>query len=73
MPNKQKQNYITLNGHTHSIGDATTLRDLCDQLKVGERGFAVEQNGSIIPRSQLAKTLVVEGDTIEIVHMVGGG
>jgi sulfur carrier protein len=34
---------------------------------------AVEQNGSIVPRSEFATREVSEGDKLEIVHFVGGG
>ena len=49
------------------------LRAVCDRLGLGQGGFAVERNGEIVPRSQLADVMVQEGDVIEIVYMVGGG
>jgi len=33
----------------------------------------VEQNGTIVPRSEFATREVTEGDKLEIVHFVGGG
>ena len=63
-----------LNGQTRPLSAPLTLRELCLELGLGNRGgYAVECNGSIVPRSQLATTQVAPGDTIEIVHMVGGG
>lgn len=34
---------------------------------------AVEQNGSILPRSAYKNTILADGDTLEIVSFVGGG
>lgn len=35
--------------------------------------IAVERNGSIIKRSHYDKTVLQDGDTVEIVQFVGGG
>lgn len=35
--------------------------------------IAIEQNGEIVPRAQYAKTLLSDGDVIEVVSFVGGG
>jgi thiazole synthase len=33
----------------------------------------VEHNGEIIKRDRLAEVRLSEGDTLEIIHVVGGG
>ena len=35
--------------------------------------IAVERNGEIVPKAQYDKTLLADGDTIEVVSFVGGG
>ena len=35
--------------------------------------IAVERNGSIIKRNDYDKTVLQDGDTVEIVQVVGGG
>ena len=50
-----------------SIADLVRLLDL-DPAKV-----AVECNAVIVPRSTLAHVALAEGDSLEIVHFVGGG
>lgn len=35
--------------------------------------IAVEKNGTIIPKAQYDKTILIDGDTLEIVSFVGGG
>ncbi|MFN2975823.1 sulfur carrier protein ThiS [Terriglobus aquaticus] len=47
-------------------------------MLVSELGFrpdrvALEQNGSIVPRTRWAEAPVREGDRLEVVHFVGGG
>jgi thiamine biosynthesis protein ThiS len=34
---------------------------------------AVERNEEIVPRSTYATLALTEGDTLEIVHFIGGG
>jgi len=48
------------------------------QLVVNELGlsqgrYAVEVDGDLVPKSELAQMRVVEGMTIEVVQAVGGG
>ena len=43
------------------------------ELGLQPEKVAVERNGEIAPRSQLAQVTLVEGDVLEIVHFVGGG
>lgn len=65
--------YIILNGTKELFRPGITIRMLCDEAGVGARGFAVERNSEIVPRSQHNVVLAEPGDIIEIVHMVGGG
>jgi thiamine biosynthesis protein ThiS len=63
---------LTVNGEAHSIEANTTVGDLLVALGV-DGTVAVERNGSIVRRSDQEKTPLSEGDTLEIVHFVGGG
>ncbi len=63
---------ITVNGETHRVAAAITVRELLDLL--GIRGAAaVERNLHIVPRAEHATTALAEGDALEIVQLVGGG
>ena len=35
--------------------------------------IAVERNGEIIPKAQYGETVLVDGDSLEVVSLVGGG
>ena len=63
---------IILNGAPHRSA-AATIADLVRELDLAPEKVAVERNGAIVPRSTLAEAVLAEGDTLEIVHFVGGG
>ncbi|WP_324073311.1 MAG: sulfur carrier protein ThiS [Erythrobacter sp.] len=63
---------ITLNGAPHR-SEATTIADLVRELDLVPEKVAVERNGEIVPRSTLTEAPLADGDTLEIVHFVGGG
>ncbi len=63
---------IILNGEPRQTS-ASTIADLVRQLELLPEKVAVECNGTIVPRSTLEAAPLNEGDTLEIVHFVGGG
>lgn len=64
---------ILVNGKDTAVSEGSTLQDLLIQLGLGESRLALECNQVIVPRSQHASQKLHEGDTIEIVHAIGGG
>jgi len=64
---------IIINGKTIESADGSTVRSLLDQLHLDCRQVVVERNQQIVPRASFAAELLAEGDTLEIVHFVGGG
>jgi thiamine biosynthesis protein ThiS len=64
---------LQINGKTVELEQPTRLRVYLDQLGVNPRAVAVEHNGIIIERSTYEALVLQEGDTVEIVRMVGGG
>ncbi len=63
---------IILNGETRKTS-VTTIADLVRELELAPEKVAVERNGEIVPRSTLELAALGDGDTLEIVHFVGGG
>ena len=63
---------VTVNGESRRTA-AATVADLVRELGLQPEKVAVERNGEIAPRSQLAQVALMDGDTLEIVHFVGGG
>ena len=64
---------ITLNGEPRRVSPGLTIAALAAELGLDPAKVAVERNLEIVPRSTLGAVFVAEGDTIEIVHFVGGG
>ena len=63
---------LKLNGKDREVPDLTSIDELIRHLGI-HRMIVVEHNGEIIPRNSYASQPLAEGDTLEIVHMVGGG
>ena len=64
---------IQLNGETRHIPAQSTLATLLEHEGLAERRVAVEVNGEIVPRGQHATHALQAGDSVEIVHALGGG
>ena len=64
---------VTINGNTQNVPDDLTVKGLVVHLGLDGGPVAVEVNREIVPRAEHASRKVGAGDTIEIVHFVGGG
>lgn len=64
---------IEVNGAAIECAEHSTLARLISDLGYADQRIAVEHNGQIVPRDQLERTLIAPGDTLEIVHAIGGG
>ncbi|MDF3918005.1 sulfur carrier protein ThiS [Salinicola sp. LHM] len=64
---------IQLNGEPRQLDGEQTLAQLVDTLGLTGRRIAIEVNEEIVPRSLHAQTRLNDGDSVEIVHAIGGG
>jgi thiamine biosynthesis protein ThiS len=64
---------VIINGEPRQVPAPATLLDLLAHLGLDPRTVVVELNREIVRRPRLGETPVTEGDTIELVHFVGGG
>ncbi len=64
---------IFVNGEPVEVPTGCVLADLVAKLGPDPRGIAIERNLEIVPKSEHAKTRLVEGDRLEVVQFVGGG
>lgn len=64
---------VQLNGTPREIPAGTTVAALLESLKVDPRIVAVEVSGEIVDRDRFDTTVIVDGATVEIVRMIGGG
>jgi thiamine biosynthesis protein ThiS len=64
---------ISVNGEPRTLSAPATLADLLQALKLDPRTVVVELNRAIIRRPILGTTPLANGDSVELVHFVGGG
>lgn len=64
---------ITLNGGARDIPGQLTIGGLLQHLGLHERLVVVERNRKIVRREDYGDVTVNAGDTLELVHFVGGG
>jgi sulfur carrier protein len=64
---------VIVNGAAQRLEAPMDVQALLQQLSMAGKKVAVERNGEIVPKSAHAKTLIVDGDQLEIVVAVGGG
>lgn len=64
---------LMVNGEARTIAAPATLENLLTGLRLDPRMVVVELNREIIRRPQLGSILLKSGDSIELVHFVGGG
>ena len=64
---------IVVNGKPTETAAVSTVQNLLDQLRLDCQQVVVERNRAIVPRQRFAEEYLADGDTLEIVHFVGGG
>ena len=64
---------IRLNGKERNVQRGHTVRSLLEELELHPGMVVVELNRDILDRDGYADVPVSEGDSIELVHFVGGG
>ncbi len=67
---------LTVNGQPESQAadtGALTVADLLERHGLDGQPVAVEVNGNVVPRRDHTGTTLKDGDTVELVTLVGGG
>ena len=64
---------ITVNGESRLLQGPLTVAGLLAAIGLDSRKVAVECREEIVPRSAYASTWLATGDSLEIVHFIGGG
>ena len=64
---------VTVNGRPREFERELLLPELIERLDINHPRVAVAHNGTVLRREEHAATTVRDGDTLEIVRMVGGG
>lgn len=64
---------VTVNGDERRVPEGLTLAGLLEHLGQDPETVVVERNREIVRGDDRRETAVEPGDTIEVVHFVGGG
>ena len=64
---------VRINGARRRLQAPLDVASVLAELAMAGKKVAVERNGEIVPKSAHARTLVADGDELEIVVAVGGG
>ena len=68
---------LTLNGESRAFvvppDGRLSVQRLLVLLELDMRKVAVELNEEIVPRSRYTESWLISGDSLEIVHFIGGG
>ena len=64
---------VTVNGSPRRVPNGLSVRGLIEHLGLVDGPVAVEVNREIVPRVEHTERALIDGDSVEIVHFVGGG
>jgi len=64
---------LTINGEKREIEESLNLQDLLHLFLKQEEYIIVELNGNLIGKNEYKHHKLKNGDSIEVIQMVGGG
>ena len=64
---------VQVNGEPRDVPGGLSVQGLLEHLSLQPRMIVVEHNGDILRRERYPDTAVAPGDSLELVHFVGGG
>ncbi len=64
---------VTINGEAREVASEPTVEELLQEIGTKQERVAVELNLEVVPRTEFGQRRVREGDSVEVVHFVGGG
>ena len=64
---------VTVNGKPMELPEGLTIDGVLEHLEVRREYTAVALNREVTPKSAYARTVLKDGDKVEIVRPMGGG
>ncbi|MDP3921576.1 MAG: type I DNA topoisomerase [Candidatus Omnitrophota bacterium] len=64
---------IYVNGEERGVTQTVTISELLENFGIKATAVVIERNGEVVSRDDITRTVLADGDRIEIVQFVGGG
>ena len=64
---------VNANGRSSVLQQGSSIADLLQSFEISPARVVVQLDGTIVPRSEFAQTVLRDGCQLEIVTLVGGG
>jgi thiamine biosynthesis protein ThiS len=64
---------LLINGEAAHATSGLTVLELLEQRNLKAQAVVVERNFALVPKDAFAATVLEDGDSVEILHFVGGG
>jgi len=64
---------VIVNGEEMEIKEGAKVKDLFLMFDIHNERVVVEKNKVILRKNEMLENILVEGDKLEIIQMVGGG
>jgi sulfur carrier protein len=64
---------VQINGEKKELRTGVSVAEMLAELEIRPGRVVVELNRDVLARDAHGATVLKEGDTVEIVHFVGGG
>lgn len=64
---------MIVNGKEQTLTESVTVSAFLETAGYNSKRVVVERNRIIIPQSEFESTWLLDSDTLEVVHFVGGG
>lgn len=64
---------VTVNGRKRELESPTSVQGFLSKNDIQQVFIAVAHNGVVLHKNEYNQTVLQEGDSLEIVRMVGGG
>jgi len=69
----QRRISLMVNGKPRDLPVGSTIASMLEAIEIDRRMVAVAHNGDVVPRATYDDVVLQEGDSVEVVRMVGGG
>ena len=63
---------VNINGTSLDLA-GKTIAEYLETADYDPKRIAVERNGEIVPKARYGETVLMDGDSVEVVSFVGGG